>query len=66
MLLSLNIVVFNLNLTFSFGCILESSARYLQILRPNLQLGFPGGSAVKNPPANVGGAGSIPGSGRIS
>ena len=26
--------------------------------------GFPGGSAGKNPPANAGGAGSIPGSGR--
>ena len=25
------------------------------------QLGFPGGSVVKNPPANVGDAGSIPG-----
>ena len=27
-------------------------------------VGFPGGSAVKNPPANVRGVGSIPGSGR--
>ena len=26
--------------------------------------GFPGGSVVKNPPANIGDAGSIPGSGR--
>ena len=26
--------------------------------------GFPGGSVVKNPPANAGDAGSIPGSGR--
>ena len=26
--------------------------------------GFPGGSAVENPPANAGDAGSIPGSGR--
>ena len=26
-------------------------------------LGFPGDSVVKNPPANAGGAGSIPGSG---
>ena len=26
--------------------------------------GFPGGSAVKNPPANAGEAGSVPGSGR--
>ena len=28
-------------------------------------MGFPGVSAVKNPPANVGDAGSIPGSGRL-
>ena len=27
-------------------------------------MGFPGGSAVKNPPANTGDMGSIPGSGR--
>ena len=27
---------------------------------------FPGGSVVKNPPANAGGTGSIPGSGRSS
>ena len=27
-------------------------------------MGFPGGSAVKNPPANAGDEGSIPGSGR--
>ena len=27
-------------------------------------LGFPGGSVVKNPPANAGDMGSIPGSGR--
>ena len=27
--------------------------------------GFPGGSVVKNPPANAGDVGSIPGSGRI-
>ena len=27
-------------------------------------MGFPSGSAVKNPPANAGDAGSIPGSGR--
>ena len=26
--------------------------------------GFPGGSVVKNPPADAGGTGSIPGSGR--
>ena len=28
-------------------------------------MGFPGGSAIKNPPANAGGAGSTPGSGRF-
>ena len=27
-------------------------------------MGFPGGSVVKNPPANAGDAGSTPGSGR--
>ena len=27
-------------------------------------MGFPGGSVVKNPPANAGDAGSVPGSGR--
>ena len=27
-------------------------------------MGFPGGSVVKNPPANVGHTGSVPGSGR--
>ena len=27
-------------------------------------MGFPGGSAVKNPPVNAGDTGSIPGSGR--
>ena len=30
----------------------------------NYWLGFPGGSEVKNPPANAGDMGSIPGSGR--
>ena len=64
MLSPLNIVVFNLNLTFNFGYILESSGRYLQILRPYLQQDFPGGSAVKNPPANIGGSGSTLGWGR--
>ena len=28
-------------------------------------MGFPGGSVVKNPPANAGNTGSIPGSGRF-
>ena len=30
-----------------------------------LRMGFPGGSVVKNPPANAGDAGLIPGSGRL-
>ena len=30
----------------------------------NLVLGFPGGSVVKNPPANAGDVSSTPGSGR--
>ena len=30
-----------------------------------LNLGFPGGLVVKNPPANAGDAGSIPGLGRF-
>ena len=29
-------------------------------------MGFPGGSVVKNPPANAGDLGSIPGSGKSS
>ena len=32
--------------------------------RLEISLGFQGGSVVKNPPANAGDAGSIPGSGR--
>ena len=40
--------------------ILEITFIYLKIRL----LGFPGGSAVKNPPANVGDTDSIPGSGR--
>ena len=39
--------------------------RVLVFLVPlNSNEGFLGGSVVKNPPANAGGAGSIPGSGR--
>ena len=36
----------------------------LEMSVPKAMLGFPGGSAVKNPPANTGDAGSILGSGR--
>ena len=32
----------------------------------NLYSGFPGGSVIKNPPANAGNVGSIPGLGRSS
>ena len=35
-----------------------------EILEWGLWLNFPGGAAIKNPPANAGGSGSIPGSGR--
>ena len=38
-----------------------SSTDYLDL---TLLLGFPGGSVVKNPPANAGDVGSIPGLGR--
>ena len=31
---------------------------------PNVTYGFPGGSVIKNPPANAGDSGSIPRSGR--
>ena len=37
---------------------------YIYIYGSILKLGFPGGSMVKNPPANAGNAGSIPGSER--
>ena len=33
-------------------------------LNPIHLLGFPGGSVIKNPPANAGNSGSIPGLGR--
>ena len=37
---------------------------YQVITLCTLKFDFPGGAVVKNPPANVGDAGSIPGSGR--
>ena len=37
--------------------------RYFSITRVN-KWGFPGGAVVKNPPANAGDTGSIPGPGR--
>jgi len=35
-------------------------------IQTSLQMGLPGGAVVKNPPANAGDAGSIPGLGRSS
>ena len=37
---------------------------HTHIKHPSTFIGFPGGSEVKNPPANAGGMHSIPGSGR--
>ena len=43
----------------------KCSPAYLIIINPHLSFqGFPGGSVVKNLPANVGDTDSIPGSGR--
>ena len=39
---------------------------FILLISPRNILGFPGGSMVKNPPANAGDAGLIPGSGRSS
>ena len=39
---------------------------FLPFHGPKLYEGFPGGPVVKNPPANAGDAGSIPGWGRSS
>ena len=46
------------------NCFHLSTATIDWLLVPVLQLGFPGGSVVKNPPANAEDMGSIPGSGR--
>ena len=48
--------------------ICKSSIRIcpLYFTRAYLKTGLPGGSAVKNPPANAGGVGLISGSGRSS
>ena len=45
---------------------IQKSAKYLSIISLYVwdNAGFPGGSAVKKPPANAGDPGSIPGSGR--
>ena len=37
---------------------------WLEFALCGLHAGFPGGSALENPPAGIGDAGSIPGSGR--
>ena len=42
----------------------EREVQWLTDARVDLAQGFPGGSVVKNPPANAGDAGSVPGSGR--
>ena len=42
----------------------EGTYSYLNFREVTLATGFPGGSVVKNPPANAGDAGSIPGLGR--
>ena len=46
---------------------IQKSAKYLLIISLYVwdNAGFPGGSAVKNPPANAGDPGSTPGSGRF-
>ena len=65
----------SLNSTVGFSCIWHVPVRCTFIhsfhkpnvfIRPMLyvRLGFPGGSVVKNPPANAGDVGSIPGTGR--
>ena len=46
------------------ACILESQDQVLNSGSVTESKGFPGGWVVKNPPANAGDAGSIPGSGR--
>ena len=49
--------------TLSFGHVLylDQGDGFISL---SLYLGFPGGSEVKNPPANAGDVSSIPGSGR--
>ena len=44
--------------------VLEHTAYSCFNIPPLLLTGFPGGSVIKNPPANAGYAGSIPGPGR--
>ena len=47
------------------GKLLKFMRKYIEfaITKVNIQ-GFPGGAVVKNPPANAGDTGSIPGPGR--
>ena len=40
-----------------------TSSKWHLFLKTNLR-GFPGGSVVKNPPANAGNTGSVPGAGK--
>ena len=46
---------------FSAGCGQKQSAIWVLV---TITQGFTGGSVIKNPPANAGDTGSIPGSGR--
>ena len=45
---------------FLFVCFVRGE-RFALIFQTDISRGFPGGSVVKNPPANAGDTGSIPG-----
>ena len=49
------------NILFSAGCGQKQSTIWVLV---TITRGFTGGSVIKNPPANAGDTGSIPGSGR--
>ena len=44
----------------------EENKKFLTLYEVLAQLGFPSGSAVKNPPVSAGDLGSVPGQGRYS
>ena len=46
-----------------FVCFVRGE-RFALIFQTDISRGFPGGSVVKNPPANAGDMGSVPNSGR--
>ena len=48
---------------FLFVCFVRGE-RFALIFQTDISRGFPGGSVVKNPPANAGDMGSVPNSGR--